>query len=63
MQLELRLANEKYLREHPELMQMLSLFCERVYQKNTADVRTAAVEFFTQENLNKTMKFLNSLEK
>ena len=47
----LRLENEKYLRQHPELRGMISLFMAKVLEGKPEDVQQYAAEFFTQEDL------------
>jgi hypothetical protein len=42
-QIELRIANERYLQRHPEVYTMLKLFCEEVLQHNPAPTTQAEI--------------------
>ena len=48
-QVELRIANEKYLREHPELSKVLSACVDHLLTTRPADVIGATKEFFVTE--------------
>ncbi|XP_061080608.1 RIIa domain-containing protein 1 [Conger conger] len=46
-----RIANEKYLRSHPEVEVLLSDFLREVFFKRPADIREFAANHFTDPNL------------
>ncbi|KAJ8354714.1 hypothetical protein SKAU_G00222810 [Synaphobranchus kaupii] len=50
-----RIANEKYLRSHPEVEMLLSDFLREVFLKRPTDVREFAADHFTDPNLAKTI--------
>ena len=45
---QIRLDNEKYLRDHPELRQMTSVFLARVLEEKPGDVLEFAATFFSE---------------
>ncbi len=49
MQIALRVANETYLREHPELSRMLAEFVAVVVKSKPDNVLECAREFFTSD--------------
>ncbi|KAJ8290028.1 hypothetical protein GJAV_G00007920 [Gymnothorax javanicus] len=48
-----RIANEKYLRSHPEVDVLLSDFLREAFLKRPADIRLFAADHFTDPNLAK----------
>ncbi|XP_036395604.1 RIIa domain-containing protein 1 isoform X2 [Megalops cyprinoides] len=50
-----RIANEKYLRSHPEVEVLLSEFLRDVFLKRPVDIREFAADHFTDPNLSKTI--------
>ncbi len=48
-QVELAAADERYLREHPEVKAMVSAFTKHCLQSRPDSVREAAVAFFKDE--------------
>ncbi|XP_028849423.1 RIIa domain-containing protein 1 isoform X2 [Denticeps clupeoides] len=55
-----RIANEKYLREHPEVDVLLSDFLRDVFLKRPSDILEFAAGHFTDPNL--AMKTLSKLQ-
>ncbi|XP_062393765.1 RIIa domain-containing protein 1 [Sardina pilchardus] len=49
--IQTRIANEKYLRTHPEVEVLLSHFLRDVFLKRPADIREFAAEHFTDPDL------------
>ncbi|CAL8290736.1 unnamed protein product [Merluccius merluccius] len=50
-----RIANEKYLRSHPEVDTLMSDFLREVFLKRPADVREFAAEHFNNPDLWETV--------
>ncbi|KAI1885954.1 hypothetical protein AGOR_G00209070 [Albula goreensis] len=50
-----RIANEKYLRSHPEVEVMLSGFLREVFLKRPVDIREFAADHFNDPDLPKTI--------
>jgi len=46
---QMRMENEKYLREHPEVRQLVSKFLKSVLVEQPSDVKRAATCFFTSD--------------
>lgn len=55
-QVELQLANEKYLREHPEIDRLLSGFVDTVLSERPTDILPFAVSYFTSADLASKLK-------
>jgi hypothetical protein len=55
-QVEVRLANEKYLRDHPEIDRMLSDFVDTVLSERPTDILPFAVSYFTSDDLASKLK-------
>jgi hypothetical protein len=53
---EVRLANEKYLRDHPEIDRMLSDFVDTVLSERPTDILPFAVSYFTSDDLASKLK-------
>ncbi|XP_063054684.1 RIIa domain-containing protein 1-like [Engraulis encrasicolus] len=49
--IQTRIANEKYLRSHPEVEVLLSHFLRDVFLKRPEDIREFAAEHFTDPEL------------
>ncbi|XP_067930348.1 RIIa domain-containing protein 1-like [Watersipora subatra] len=49
--IQTRMANEKYLREHPEVDCLLSSFLRDVYLQRPEDIREFAATYFNDVNL------------
>ncbi|XP_076135463.1 RIIa domain-containing protein 1 [Alosa pseudoharengus] len=49
--IQTRIANEKYLRTHPEVEVLLSHFLRDVFLKRPVDIREFAAEHFTDPDL------------
>ena len=47
--MQVRLANERYLRTHPEIGSMLKSFMENVLEKQPEDVELFAASWFTSD--------------
>jgi hypothetical protein len=62
-QINMKIANEIYLREHPEFGSLLRVFSQEVYEKKPRNLVEFATEFFTQPNLKGLMSLMESLEK
>lgn len=48
-QVALRIANEKYIRDHPELPKMMAACIEHVVTTRPGDMLQAAKDFFTSD--------------
>lgn len=56
MQVELQLANERYLRAHPEVGKLMAAFMEEALVKRPEDILPFACEFFTAPDLKAKLK-------
>lgn len=61
-QLEQRKSNERYLRSHPELNMLLSLFMSKVLDDHPDDVVSYAGRFFDRPDLKSVVEELKSQE-
>jgi hypothetical protein len=55
-QKDLRIENERYLRDHPEVKELVNKFLIKVLDQEPDDIKTAAAEYFTDP---KSYDFLN----
>lgn len=56
--IELRMENERYLRQHPELNLLIQHFLREVFLKKPNDIREFAARFFTNPTLNEQVNQL-----
>ncbi|XP_055065891.2 RIIa domain-containing protein 1-like isoform X3 [Misgurnus anguillicaudatus] len=56
-----RIANEKYLRSHPEVDMLLSDFLRNVFMKRPSDIREFAADHFSDPGLEQKIKTLMNI--
>jgi ERCC4-type nuclease len=61
--LSLRIENEKYLRDHPELTVMLKMFVQDVLNDYPENILEYAGSYFDVENMNEIVAVQMELEK
>lgn len=60
--LQIRMENEKYLRDHPELTQMINLFMKYVLDEHPENILEFAGKFFDRADLKEFVQWEFGLE-